>query len=352
MRFFILLSSLVFALAMNIGAHAQIDRAQAWRNEWPQTDFSKHAVPLRDIESNVPKDMIASIDDPQFSPVQDVLIEENGETRFPARKTGAYSRRLSERTFSLSLRDPVISLEIDGDARAYPLRVLMYHEIVNDVVGGKPVVVTFCPLCNAAIVFGREVDGKASEFGTTGKLRKSDLVMYDRTTNSWWQQFTGRAIVGEMTGDQLQRYPARLESYQRFAARHPGGSVLVPNDPNAAPYGRNPYISYDTAQRPFLYRGGLPEGIKPMARVVVVDNVAYSLKRLRASGAIEEGDLSIRWSAGQASALNSQNIAEGRDVGNVVVQAKAGDGVWRDVPYDVVFAFVFHAFSPDGQWRL
>ena len=103
----------------------------------------------------------------------------------------------------MSETEPVIGLVVNGDARAYPLKILIWHEIVNDTVGGVPVTVTYCPLCNSAIVFERTVDGRVLDFGTTGKLRNSDLVMYDRQTESWWQQFSGTAIVGAMTGTKL-----------------------------------------------------------------------------------------------------------------------------------------------------
>jgi hypothetical protein len=132
------------------------------------------------------------------------------------------------------------------------------------------VAVTFCPLCNAAVVFDRRVDGRTLDFGTTGKLRHSDLVMYDRQTESWWQQFTGQAIIGDMLGRELRFLPARLESFAKFKARAPDGDVLVPNDPNPRNYGRNPYGGYDSAPEPFLYRGEYPGVVAPLARVVAV----------------------------------------------------------------------------------
>ncbi|MDH3474539.1 MAG: DUF3179 domain-containing protein [Rhodospirillales bacterium] len=293
-----------------------------WRTEWPNTDFSKTSVDLDEIFSGgPPKDGIPSIDDPAFEPV--------GETT------------------DLGPKEPVIGLVIAGDARAYPLRVLTWHEIVNDVVGGVPVAVTYCPLCNSAIVFDRRVAGEATAFGTTGKLRNSDLVMYDRATESWWQQFLGEAIAGERTGTQLEFIPARLESWQRFAARHPEGKVLVPNNPGLRAYGLNPYAGYDSSPRPFLYRGEMPEGIEPMARVVRVEDQAWPLELLRTAGRIEAGDLVLTWETGQNSALDSRRIDEGRDVGNVTVARQNSSGT-EDVPYDVTFAFVFHAFYPDG----
>jgi hypothetical protein len=311
----------VLALLLTLTTTALAGPA-TWRYEWPNTDFNKSSVDLDEIFSGgPPKDGIPSIDDPVFRPV--------GETT------------------DLGPKEPVIGLVIAGDARAYPLRILTWHEIVNDVVGGVPVAVTYCPLCNSAIVFDRRVAGEATEFGTTGKLRNSDLVMYDRATESWWQQFLGEAIAGERTGTKLRFIPARLESWQRFAARHPDGKVLVPNNPNLRSYGLNPYAGYDSSPRPFLYRGEMPEGIEPMARVIRVDDQAWSLELLRSAERVESGDLVLTWEAGQNSALDSRRIDEGRDVGNVTVARQSGTQS-EDVPYDVTFAFVFHAFYPDG----
>ena len=121
-----------------------------------------------------------------------------------------------------------------------PLRILIWHEIVNDEVGGTPVTVTYCPLCNSAIVFDRRVPAHVLDFGTTGKLRNSDLVMYDRQTESWWQQFTGEAIVGSLTGTELKLIPSRLEFFGEFRTRHPGGKVLIPNNPELRTTGATP----------------------------------------------------------------------------------------------------------------
>lgn len=138
----------------------------SWRAEWPRTEFSRHAVPLEEIKSGGPqKDGIPSIDAPRFERLNE----------------GVASGRAAR------IRDvePVISLAIGDDARAYPLSVLIWHEIVSDVVGGTPVIVTYCPLCNASLVFERTLENRVLDFGTTGKLRNSDLVMYDRQTESW-----------------------------------------------------------------------------------------------------------------------------------------------------------------------
>jgi hypothetical protein len=177
--------------------------------------------------------------------------------------------------------------------------------------------------------------------------------MYDRQTESWWQQFGGDAIVGVMSGKQLHMVPSRLESFGHFRLRFPHGQVLIPNDPLARKYGTNPYVGYDASgQRPFLYDGSLPDGIDPMERVIAVEtepgyHEAWSLPLLRERGAIVRGDIILKWEAGQASALDQRTIASGRDIGNVVVQRRQ-EGQLSDIPYDVTFAFAFHAFRPDS----
>ncbi|MDX1430352.1 MAG: DUF3179 domain-containing (seleno)protein, partial [Rhodothermales bacterium] len=147
----------------------------ALRGAW-KTDWDKRSVNLDEIISGgVPKDGIPPIDRPKFvSP--------------------------SSASSWVGDREPVILLAIEGDARAYPLQIMTYHEIVNDEVGGEPVTVTFCPLCYSAIVFRRTLDGRVYDFGVSGMLRYSDLIMYDRQTESLWQQILGEAIVGELTG--------------------------------------------------------------------------------------------------------------------------------------------------------
>ena len=294
-----------------------------WGSEWPDTDFSKRSIDFGEILSGgPPKDGIPSIDTPEFRPI-------------------SASPDLAE-------TEPVVGLIVNGEAKAYPLRVLIWHEIVNDTVGGVPVVVTYCPLCNSSIVFERRVNGRILDFGTTGKLRNSDLVMYDRQTESWWQQFSGEAIVGAMNGTELKVLPSRLESWERFKARAPEGQVLVPNNEAVRDYGRNPYIGYDSRDVPYpLFQGPLPTDVNPMMRVVVVDDEAWTLPLIRESGPIAKDDVTIRWISGQNSALDSARIAGGRDVGNVIVQRGTGPDA-EDVAHDVTFAFVFRAFHPDG----
>ncbi|MGP1355283.1 DUF3179 domain-containing (seleno)protein, partial [Roseicyclus sp.] len=148
---------------------------------------------LRDHLGGVGRDGIPAIDDPEFLPAAE-------EDR-------------------LSPREPVMTLAPEGEpARAYPLRYLTWHEIVNDVVAGRPVAVTFCPLCNTALVFDRRVDGEVLSFGVSGNLRHSDMIMFDRETESWWQQAVGEGIVGEHAGARLEPVVSWVESWESFRA--------------------------------------------------------------------------------------------------------------------------------------
>ncbi|MEN8195233.1 MAG: DUF3179 domain-containing protein [Pseudomonadota bacterium] len=315
----------VVALGIPSGAQAATEAPGHWKAEWPRTDFSKHSVPLGEIRDVIRKDGIPAIDLPKFGTAKQAA------------------------GLGLADKEPVVSIAINGDARAYPLRMLTWHEIVNDKVGGVPVSVTFCPLCNSAIVFDRRLGGRVLDFGTTGKLRNSDLVMYDRQTQSWWQQFLGKGLVGELSGKELKMLPMRMESFAKFRKRHPDGKVLIPGNSSLRPYGRNPYRGYDSSSRPFLYPGALPKGIPPLERVVVVGKEAWAFSLLRKVKKVEAGDIVITWEAGQASALDAGFIKDGKDVGNVVVQRRTKDGKLVDAVHDVSFAFAFHAFYPKGK---
>ena len=249
----------------------------------------------------------------------------------------------------LSAREPVITLEIQGETpRAYPIRFLIWHEIVNDEVGGIPVAVTFCPLCNSGITFDRRTDAGVLTFGVSGKLRNSDMIMFDRETESWWQQAIGEAIVGDLTGTELQTLPSWMESWSEFEARNPDGLVMAEPD-FSRNYGANPYVQYDSSNRPFLYSGEMPpHDIPALARVVRVGDAAWPMTRIAEAGEITENGVVLSWSAGQASALDARDIGSGRDVGTVRVRDAAGN----DLAHDVMFAFAYDAFWPDGAWML
>lgn len=289
-----------------------------WEWEWPKTDFSKMTIKSSEIKSGgPPRDGIPSIDDPEFIDVAESDLDD---------------------------REPVISINIKGEAKAYPIQILIYHEIVNDVVGGLPVAVTYCPLCNSSVVFDRRIEGKATTFGTTGKLRHYDMVMYDRATESWWQQFTGEAIVGEHAGKKLKQIPAKMESVRSFKKSWPKGKMLVPNFSLFRSYGDTPYAEYDKNPYPPFFDGNYNEKIPALARVVSIRKDAWPLKLIREKGRIEYKDLVIIWQEGRASALDTKKIAKGKEVGNVVVKRRDKE----NVVYNTAFAFAFKAFHPDG----
>ena len=294
-----------------------------WKYEWPDTDFSRSSINYSEVISGgPPKDGIPAIDDPQFDLAEDVR--------------------------DVAQSEPVIVLKLGNEARAYPFRILMWHEIVNDTIQDRPVTVTYCPLCNAAVVFDRRVNGMVLDFGVSGKLRHSDMIMYDRQTESWWQQFLGVGIVGEMTNVELIRLPARVMPFSEFKRDYPDGKVLISSNPGIRPYGKNPYVNYDSSRIPFLYKGRYNGPGSPMSYVVSVENQAWLLSDLRAGKRITRDDITIEWQEGMNSALDDQQIEQGRDIGFVRVMRSTGNNNHEDIPYDMTFAFVFMAFHPEG----
>ena len=306
-KLFVLLQALMLLLMANLASANFKSKEKDTRSDFLQratigwnTDWSKHSIEYHDLLSGgPPRDGIPPIDQPKF-------IENQLAAQW------------------LKPNDPVIALEINGDARAYPLQILTWHEIVNDVVGEIPVTITFCPLCNSAIVFKRNHQGITYDFGTSGLLRHSDLVMYDRQTESLWQQFTGEAIVGVMTGQQLMMIPSGLIGFEQFQAAYPAGKILSKETGYSREYGRNPYPGYDDIRNnPFLFRDPLDERLPAMARVVTVSDGkyhnAYPVELLEKLGVIHHqlGNQAvvIFHQDGVSSALDTTRIANGDDVG-------------------------------------
>jgi len=276
------------------------------------TDFSKTIISYDDVLSGgPPKDGIPSIDEPAFVSVEeaDAWLEDV---------------------------EPVVSVEAGGTAKAYPIQILMWHEIVNDSVGGVPLSITFCPLCNTAIAFERTLEGQVLDFGTTGRLRYSNMIMYDRQTETWWQQASGQALAGELTGSQLAFYPVNIIAWSDFKTNHPQGEVLSRDTGIFRSYGQNPYVGYDNINNPpFLYDGPTtPDALLPMARVLTVElnseAVAYPFDTLEKVGVINDEvggqPIVIIWQPGTASALDTGNIAEGRDVGTAGAFSRERNG--------------------------
>jgi len=234
-------------------------------------------------------------------------------------------------------KEPVLAVQIGDDTRAYPLQILMWHEIVNDTVGGRPVVITYCPLCNSGIVFDRTVADAVLDFGTSGKLYRSDLVMYDRQSQSLWAQMEGRAIVGARAGTQLTMMPANTLAFETWRGTHPDGKVLSRVTGYHRSYGTNPYADYDEPMvGPFLYRGQLDPRRPPKERVVGVqigDTArAYPWPVLKHAQVINDtlaGEpIVVLYQPGTLSALDQTQMEQSRDVGAATVfSRRLGDRV-------------------------
>ena len=269
-----------------------------------QTDFSRHTVPYSEFRSGgVPRDGIPPLDQPAHESI------------------AAADRWLAD-------PQPVVALAINGAARAYPLAILTWHEIANDTLGGVPVAVTFCPLCNSAVAFDRRLDGATLDFGVSGNLRHSDLVMWDRQTESWWQQLTGQGIVGDYAGYQLKMLPAQLVSWRDFKAAYPQGDALSRDTGHARDYGRNPYTGYDNPnQSPFLFEGQPDDRLPAMERVaaLILDGqpLAFPFPILEQEKAVNYAangrHIVVLFQPGAASALDQPRIADSRDVGSAAV---------------------------------
>lgn len=278
------------------------------------SDFPEPLVDPAEIRpGGPPPDGIPSIDDPRFVPVSEVDWLADAEA--------------------------VLALKAGGEARAYPLRIMIWHELVNDVVGGVPVTVSYCPLCNSAVAYDRRLGPHVLDFGTSGRLLNSSLVMYDRQTESLWAHFTGQAIIGYLAGAELDLVPVQTVSFDAFREAHPDGAVLsleTGYPGYAGRYGQNPYVGYDDPDgAPFLYRGPTDDRLAPMTRVLAVRGdgltAAIPLDVLRREGVVsfaaQGRDLIALYAPGAVSALDTPDVAEGRDVGSTGVFLAEIDGL-------------------------
>ncbi|MBW6490821.1 MAG: DUF3179 domain-containing protein [Lentimicrobium sp.] len=280
-----------------------------------KTDTSKHLVSLDEFTALMKPDGIPPIDAPKFWDKETAL--------------NAYF-----------LHEPVIAVEINGESKAYPLSVLMYHEIVNDKLGGVTIAATYCPLCNAAIVFDRRLNFESKsyelDFGVSGMLRNSDLVMWDRQTESWWQQFTGEALVGKLSGAELTYVTSLLISLTEFFQTFPQGKVLSTETGHGSKYGSNPYTGYDDKEniQPFLYKGDVDARLPAMERVIDIQVnrkfKIYPLSVIQSKGIINDSFLEqavvVFYTSKTVSVLDKNNISESKEVGSVTVFEPFVDG--------------------------
>lgn len=368
---------LAAALVFFLQASAQLQNPRYLPYRW-STDTAKKEVPLREFTVAVPKGAFAVLNFPAFFNAPN------------ARK--AYFKH-----------EPVISIAINGAAKAYPLSILTVHEIANDTLQGVPVLVTYCPLCNASVVYNRRMRKNNREhllqFGVSGMLRNSDMVMYDLQTETWWQQLNGNGLVGEWAGAELAVIPSMVISLEEFIQRYPNGKILSPQTAIAGAeqhYGRNPYEGYDhpggAPYDVFFDQQKIDKRLPPMERVIDVESggrrKAYPFSAIAKSNVVNDSfngkQIVIFYTPGTVSVLDEKEISRSRKIGSATLFNAVLDGqrltfeksgnafrdqqthsVWditgrslsgplrgrqlRIEPHSNHFAFAFLAFFPDAE---
>ena len=303
---------------------------------WP-TDWATRSIDLGELLLGIqmidPRDAIPPIDDPVFEPV------------------AAASEWLDDRV-------PGALVLVGGEARFYPLGILHHHEIVNDEIAGRPVAVTYCPLCNTALAFDRRVDGRVLRFGVSGLLRNSDLVMWDNDTVSLWQQVTGEAIVGNATGTVLVPVPTAIVAFGEFAASYPDGVSLSRESGVPIPYGANPYEGYSTRSAPYpFYTGEIDPRYRALERVVGVTEggaaTAYPFPVISEVGAVNDSvggvPVAVFWGGDTADALDTREVSEGRSVGTGLAYLRMVDG--QELSFDKE-GDLFRDRETSSEWTL
>ncbi len=240
----------------------------------------------------------------------------------------------------LAPNEPVLAVSYQGQSKAYPLRIITWHEVVNDTLGGSPVTVTFCPLCNTGIAFLRPtIQGKLLDFGTSGKLFDSNLLMYDRETRTLWSQAIGQAVAGQLTGTRLTFLAAQILSWADWKAANPNGLVLSTDTGFSRPYGTNPYTKYDSSSQPLLFQGKADPRLPATEHILGINlngqSVAFSLPILAAGStdgltavntSVGGKKVAVFWEKGTSSALDTSSIPNGKDVGAAVAYEPKVDG--------------------------
>ena len=300
---FHLVAALLTWLTLAVGVQAQTMNG---------FDLSESLVPADEIHhGGPPKDGIPAIDRPRFVAASRADFLEPG--------------------------DAVLGIMHRGDARAYPIRILNWHEVVNDRIGGQPVAITYCPLCGSGVAFVAEHDGAVLNFGVSGLLYNSDVLLYDRASQSLWSQLMGRAVSGRMKGTLLTALPLAHTNWADWRAMHPASQVLTPDTGYGRNYDRDPYAGYakqDTLYFPVAFRSA---GYHPKERVLGVSVgkafKAYPFAELHKAPAVFEDTLD-----GQQISIRFDKRAE---------RAQAYDTDGAPLSATTLYWFAWYAFHPD-----
>ncbi len=335
--FIVILLFFTFNMMASSNINTKDDRSSALKrvtSSW-NTNWNKHTIPYDELLSGgPPRDGIPAIDNPSFvkASVAKKWIHDN---------------------------EPVVFVKINNEVKAYPIQILIWHEIVNDTLGNKKISVTFCPLCNSTIVFDRNLDGKLYDFGTSGLLRNSDLVMYDRQSESLWQQFTGDAIIGDLAGKTLTMLPSSMISFKDYYSTYANGLVLSKDTGHHREYGLNPYVGYDDINNsPFLYNNPIDKRLKPMQRVVTISkknlSKAYTYRILKEKKVINDifagKNLAVFHKSGTVSALDKRSITKSKDVGTTAVFSSNLEGEILSFKYDLSKGIV--DINTNSSWNI
>ena len=300
-----IIASICFIVLSSSNIYAQIDNLGV--HEYWNTNKNKSSVSLKEFISIIPREALPPINIPKF------LTETGASARYKP-------------------NEPFVVVVINKTEKAYPLKILMYHEVINDVIVGKPILITYNPLCNSVAVYHRKLKNHTSSvltFASSGMLRKANTVLWDWETQSWWQQITGECLVGEMQGTVLEKIPTKVLSYKQFYKNYPFGLMMSDKGEQNIKYGTNPYYKYDdiTKDKPLLLTFEPSKRLPPIQRIVNIhiNNISliYPLDILQKSHVFNDKPLDnaivIFYKEGLPSLLDEEYILESKDVGMLAV---------------------------------
>ncbi|PVV26857.1 MAG: hypothetical protein B6D79_04965 [gamma proteobacterium symbiont of Ctena orbiculata] len=307
MKFYKVFIVLFFSIGLSLGQAV----AKSYKGGFDVTDA---LVPIENIlPGGPPKDGIPSIDQPKFIPADkvDFLVPE----------------------------DRVLGLSYNGQIKAYPIAIMNWHEIVNDRFGSQSIAITFCPLCGTGIAFNAEQNDKQLSFGVSGLLYNSDMLLYDRDTESLWSQIKMQAISGKFKGNRLQPIALRHTSWSDWVERYPRTQVLSEDTGYSRNYRRSPYGDYEKNRAIYFPVEFAAQGYHPKERVLGVNiggvSKAYPFTELaKTSGRINDS-------------VGGQIIKIEYDIDHETASAQDSEGT--TIPTITVFWFAWYTFHPDTQ---
>jgi len=321
---FLLLPSVLFAFGALI-AQPETAGAQnvppAVEEEWPEIDLAAADIDQAALTRIAPESRPPAYEDPNLAPVG--WAEDIGGL------------------------EPVVTVEIDGELRGYPMRIVAAHRVINDTLAGVPIAVTYCRVCSSTMVFRREVDGEPTQLQVAGLRYATNLVLYDTETRTWWQQISGLGLAGEHSDDALEVIPSRLESFANFkeAAKDNPNTLMVSD----SEYSRQPLSQ--RAEMDLPPEQNLPQGASPFDRVVVVDEQAWPLEMLRRVGRVEKDDLVLVWEPGREANPDQFGRDAGEDVGMVRAYRQVGD-TRQEAQARIQLMHAYQRFSEGGELNL